>query len=390
MIFGDRVLQAREMQNLSQQKLAEILGCSQAAIAKVEADVRQPSVELTNALADTLGFPVSWFQQPVPAHFPLGSLQFRAKAAKSQRELHKPYYVARTVFEVVESLRARVKTLPIRLQQNVWTSPAEAATAMRSECGLSPDAPILDVVNAIEKLGIVVLGLPIHLELDGVDGFSAWTSTGVPVICLSMLASGDRLRYTAAHELGELALGALPFGSERHKAADDFAGEFLLPERAMRRELIPPISLMTLANLKLKWRVSMAFLLKRAARLAIISSRHERTLWIELSKRGWRKVEPSNLAVEPERPRVFRKMIEVLYGDPINFERFALDCKLKPIFARRLVQSHLAKPSSGSSSVVSVDFSKERGRDVGLIASGKNPAVEIGDIEADATDTSTF
>jgi Zn-dependent peptidase ImmA (M78 family)/transcriptional regulator with XRE-family HTH domain len=383
MIFGDRVLQAREMQNLSQQKLAEILGCSQTAIAKVEADVRQPSADLAKSLADTLGFPVSWFQQPVPAHFPLGSLQFRAKAAKSQRDLHKPYYVARTVFEVVESLRSRVKTLPIRVEQNVWTSPSEAATAMRSECGLSPDSPILDVVNAIEKLGIVVLGLPIHLELDGVDGFSAWTSTGVPVICLSMLTSGDRLRYTAAHELGELTLGALPVGPARHKAADDFAGEFLLPERAMRRELIPPISLTTLANLKLKWRVSMAFLLKRSAKLAIISSRHERTLWIELSRRGWRKVEPSNLAVEPERPRVVRKMIEVLYGDPINFERFALDCNLKPIFARRLVQSHLAKPSIRRSSVVAVDFAQERGRHVNIKSTEKSPIDLFQELQGD-------
>ena len=360
MIFGERILQTREMRDLSQQQLADKVNCSQAAIAKVEADLRQPSSELMAALSEELGFPTAWFERPVASHFPLGSLQFRGKTAKSQRQIHKPYYVARTVFEVAETLRLRVKTLPIRLQRDVWTSASEAATALRSECGISPDAPIDDVVHAIEKLGVVVLGLPIDLELDGVDGFSAWTADGVPVICLSMLSPGDRMRYTASHELGELAMSALPPGRPRHDAADEFAGEFLLPETAMHRELVAPVSLTSLAHLKLRWRVSMAFLTVRAARLGIISARHERTLFVELSKRGWKKAEPANLAVETERPRVIRKMIEVLYGTPINFDMFALDCRLKPIFARRLVQAHLPKPLTTDGAVVSVDFGKRK------------------------------
>lgn len=365
MIFGERVLQAREMRNLSQQQLAEKAGCAQAMIAKIEADLRQPSPELAAALAEELGFPVPWFERPVPSHFPIGSLQFRAKAATSQRKIHRPYYVARTIFEVAESLRSRVKTLPVRLERDAPTSPVddpmaaalEAAVALRSECGIAANAPIDDVIHVVERLGVVVLGLPIDLELDGVDGFSAWTGDGIPVMCLSMFVPGDRLRYTAAHELGELALSALPI-SARHRAADMFAGEFLLPEVGMRREMIPPVSLTALAHLKMRWRVSMQFLAVRAERLGIISARHERSLFMELNKRGWRRAEPSNLAVEPERPRVFRKMIEVLYGDPIDFERFALDCHLRPIFARRLVQVHLSKPAPESQRVVSVDFSR--------------------------------
>lgn len=356
MIFGERILQAREMCNLSQQQLALSVECAQAMVAKVEADIRQPSSELAAALADKLGFPVQWFERPVPSHFPIGSLQFRAKAVTSQRQLHRPYYVARTMFEVAESLRARVKTLPIRLERNALSSAAEAAVSLRSECGIAPTAPIDDLIHAIERLGVVVLGLPLDLELEGVDGFSAWTGDGVPVMCLSMVAPGDRLRYTAAHELGELALSALPV-SERHEAADAFAGEFLLPESAMRREMISPLSLTSLAHLKMRWRVSMAFLAVRAERVGIISPRQERSLFMQLSKRGWRKSEPMNLAVEPERPRVFRKMIEVLYGDPIDFDRFAADCHLRPFFARRLVQTHMSKPRTGTQQLISVDFS---------------------------------
>jgi hypothetical protein len=179
-----------------------------------------------------------------------------------------------------------------------------------------------------------------------------------------MLAPGDRLRYTAGHELGELALSALPVHL-RHGAADDFAGEFLLPEAAMRRELVAPVSLTSLASLKLKWRVSMAFLAMRATRLDIVSARHQRTLFVELSKRGWKKAEPANLAVEPERPRVIRKMIEVLYGNPIDFDRFALDCRLSLVFARRLVQGHLPKPRGAGPAVVPIDFgARKRSRDV--------------------------
>jgi Zn-dependent peptidase ImmA (M78 family)/transcriptional regulator with XRE-family HTH domain len=364
MIFGERVLQAREMRDLSQQQLADNIGCSQGAIARVEANQRQPGEDLMSALSQELGFPTPWFERPVPSHFPLGSLQFRARAARSQRQLHKPYYVARTIFEVAEALRSRVKTVPIRLHRDTWTSAAEAAIALRSESGLALDTPIDDVIHVIERLGVVVLGLPLDLELEGVDGFSAWTADGTPVMCLSMLAPGDRLRYTAGHELGELALSALPVHL-RHGAADDFAGEFLLPEAAMRRELVAPVSLTSLASLKLKWRVSMAFLAMRATRLDIVSARHQRTLFVELSKRGWKKAEPANLAVEPERPRVIRKMIEVLYGNPIDFDRFALDCRLSLVFARRLVQGHLPKPRGAGPAVVPIDFgARKRSRDV--------------------------
>jgi len=289
----------------------------------------------------------------------LGSLQFRAKAARTQRQIKKPYYVARTIYEVAEHLRQRVTPLPILLQQGAWTSASEAAVSLRSECGLAPNTPIADVIRAIEKLGVVVIGLPIDSDMKGIDGFSTWTAESVPVICLSLMVPGDRMRYTAAHELGELALSALPPGDPRHDAANAFAGEFLVPTDALQRELIAPVSLMSLARLKPRWGVSIAMLIMRAAAVGIISARQHRSLFTELSARGWRNAEPASLVVEPERPRVFRKMIEVIYGDPIDFDAFAFECRLRPMFARRLAQAHSPRPRRMAGEVVNVDFGKE-------------------------------
>ncbi len=356
MIFGERVLQAREVAGLTQTELAKIVTCGQPTIAKIEADLLQPSRVLFDAIADRLGFPPSWFEREPVAHFPIGSLQFRAKAAKTKRQLSKPYYVARTIFEVVERLRSRVTSLPVRLHRDIWNSSEDAAHALRSDCGFAPTSPLNNVIRAIERLGVVVVGLPINFHIPGLDGFSTWTAEGIPVICLSLLSPGDRLRYTAAHELGELALNALPPGDIRHDAADAFAGEFLVPRDALKRELITPVSLMTLGRLKPRWGVSIAMLIMRAAAEGIISPRHQRSLFADLSARGWRKSEPANLAVESERPRVFRKMLEVVYGDPIDFERFAFETDLTPLFARRLAQAHLARPQSSTGEVLRIGF----------------------------------
>ena len=338
------------MLDLTQSKLAARVSCTQPTIARLEAEIVQPSDELMERISQALGFPTSWFERPPVAHFPLGSLQFRKKAAKSYRQIRKPYLVARTTYEVAERLRARVRTLPIRLQHSYGRTPEYAAAMLRSECGLAPESPIDDIVRSIEKLGVVVLALPLDVTLTGIDGFSSWTTDGVPVICLSTLASGDRIRYTAAHELGELVLGDRPAGIDRHEAADEFAGVFLLPENAMQREMVSPLSLSSLAKLKIRWRVSIAALIMRAHRLSIISTRQKRSLFTQLSARGWRLREPANLDVVQERPRVFRKTVEVLYGEPIDFARFARECNLSEIFARRLVQPHLPRPRIGHGS----------------------------------------
>ena len=166
------------------------------------------------------------------------------------------------------------------------------------------------MINATERAGIVVLAIPI--SHDDIDAFSAWVeSTPVIAIC-SGKSAGDRRRFSAGHELDHLIMH---FGktirSGEHREADEFAAELLMPEKAMRREIVPPITLASLAALKPRWDVSIQALVYRAHEVGIISDRQYRYLFEQVSIRGWRKREPENLDIPVEKPRALRKIVEL-------------------------------------------------------------------------------
>ena len=92
------------------------------------------------------------------------------------------------------------------------------------------------------------------------------------------------------------------------KQAQRFAGAFLLPESTFS-ELFSP-SLDQLLALKAKVKVSIGLMIKRASELGLV--RHERRLWINLARRGWRLKEPLDDVLEPEAPQFIKRSIELL------------------------------------------------------------------------------
>jgi transcriptional regulator with XRE-family HTH domain len=55
--FGEWLKQRRKQLRLTQREVATAVYCSIAMIKKIEADERQPSIELAQALATTLQIP---------------------------------------------------------------------------------------------------------------------------------------------------------------------------------------------------------------------------------------------------------------------------------------------------------------------------------------------
>jgi hypothetical protein len=66
----------------------------------------------------------------------------------------------------------------------------------------------------------------------------------------------------------------------------------------------------------------------------LIAERQYRCLFEQLSIKGWRTKEPANLDVPVEKPRVLRQMAELLYGQPIEYERMAADLHLSSPFGK--------------------------------------------------------
>ena len=93
--------------------------------------------------------------------------------------------------------------------------------------------------------------------------------------------------------------------------------------------------------MKPRWGVSIQALIRRAQELQIISQRQYKYLFEQLGARGWRMHEP--IAVPVEKPRALRQMAEIIYGDPIDYERFASDTALTVRFLKRLIEAYADK-----------------------------------------------
>jgi Zn-dependent peptidase ImmA (M78 family)/transcriptional regulator with XRE-family HTH domain len=336
-ISGERVKQARELKGMTQSALAKAVGVTQAAIAQVESGAFLASEELIAEIAKRTGQPVRFFVQEPAPEFPLGSLLLRSHKSMTKKELAVTYRNAQLAYEAYLRLRGRLKTLPVKIPK-IAGDPVDAARKTRKALGLSHSDPIPHLLNVLEWHGLLALVVP---HIGSSEAFSLWFQD-TPIMSLSADRSGDRARMTVSHELGHLVMHA---GKSRFDVddseADDFAGEFLLPEDALRKEIRTPVTLSSLAALKPRWRVSIQALIYRAKEIGTITDRQYRYLFEQLSSMGWRKQEPIEIA--PEQPRAFRQMVEMLYGDPIDYRSAAHDLAFESDRLRSMIGYYAPK-----------------------------------------------
>ena len=329
-VNGDRIKQAREIRGLTQAELAERIGYSQATIAHLERNsaqlLLQPSEKIVQAIALQTGFPLQFFYQESGPEFPLGSLLFRSRRSLFTREnRYRAHQLGRLIYEIAEKMSKRVTTIEIRVPR-VWKEdPTTAARVTRTKLGLSPDTPVRNLLNQLEKNGVFIFALP--YIIDEHDSYSVWADSEPrrPVIIISDGKPGDRQRFNLAHELGHLVMhGSFPQGLKKvEDEADLFAAEFLLPEETMKREITPPVTLTSLAELKPRWGVSISTLIVRAEKLKIITERQARYLHMQMREKGWYEQEPENLTFKAEKPRALKRMAEVLHGIPVDPQKVA-------------------------------------------------------------------
>ena len=345
MANGERIRLAREFLGLTQTELAARLNVTQSAIAYAENGRLAASNALVEAIALQTGFPPAFFREPPEPDFPLGSLLFRSKKSVTSREETRAYRHAQVGFLLANGLLRRMKPVSVRIP-SLDDVPAKAAQATRSALGVSPDKPINRLINTLERGGVLVLALPITLK--DIDAFSVWAGSKQerPVIVMSRIPrneDGARYIWSAAHELGHLVLHRQMSGDIEtvEREANQFAGEFLLPETALREELVPPVTLSSLAELKPRWKTSMQALCMRAGEINIITERQKKYLFQQISMRDWRKREPPNLDVKVEGPQSLRQLAEITFGKPINYKVMAHYLTVSEDLAREYVEARL-------------------------------------------------
>ncbi len=337
MIYGERIKQARELRGLTQTELAKRIKVTQGRIAQIEGEFREIADSTLAEIAYHTELPISYFSRKPENWLSSGSLLFRARTSISKREVTQSLRDAEHVFGLAHTM-ARNLDIAVSLNTLEGSHPRDAAKKTRERLGLSPTEPIQNLVRILEGAGVWVLAIP---AMKGRDAFCCWATVDAkqtPVIVISPDCPGDRLAMNVAHELGHLVLHKNQLGRlspELEKEAFAFSAEFLMPELAIRSDLRIPISLSLAARLKPKWGVSIQALVRRAYDLNIISERQYRYLFMQISSKGWRTAEPVPLV--PEKPRLLRKMAEVLYGTTIPIDRIAADADMLPAEVARIL-----------------------------------------------------
>jgi len=326
---------------MTQQDLAKAVGVLQGSIAKIENGRKFPSAKLIAAIAHHVRQPLAFFTQESFLELGDGTLLFRAKANISRKQEVEARRHAEVVFEFGLRLADKFNSLPVAIAP-LKEKPVAAAQLARKQIGLDEISPIPHLIRAVEKAGIFVLAIP---SFEDRYAFAVWGGRDqkIPLIAVAEGASGDRLRFSVAHELGHLVLhkGAFAGSKQVEVEAHEFTAEFLAPEKGIRRELmLQQITLDRLGELKLRWGISIQALLRRSFELGVITERQHRYLLQQVSMRGWRMREPAEYDVPMEKPRLIRQMAERIYGEPLNYELIASEAHLSAENVKLLLERY--------------------------------------------------
>lgn len=313
MINHEMFVLAREYRNLTQEELARRINVTQGSISKVEGGLApERAAELIDRIAAALGFPIEFFHQAGERlGFGSSAFYYRKRVVMSAAD-------RKRISGVVNLLRLSIKKLlnsvelepsrplPLFPLGDFGDSAEYVARALRVAWQL-PDGPIKNLTALIESSGVIVV--PCDFGTNTMDATSLRLADVPPMIFISNVIPGDRWRFTLAHELGHLVMHDLP-NERMEEEADQFAAEFLMPETELKAQFkrYPRIRLQDLANLKPYWKVSMAALLVRATTLDNLTASQSRSLWMQMSKAGYKMHEPQPLPVE--QPENFESLFQ--------------------------------------------------------------------------------
>lgn len=330
---GSRLVEARRARGLSAADLASMVEVSAQSLSKYENDHQTPRRDTVDRLARTLGLPAQYFFRPHD-QADARPIFWRSRLSAQTVDLDRASVRLEWLKEVVDYLGGffdfptlslldfKVPADPTRIGTDLIE---EAAAAVRSEWNVRR-GPLPDIVEKLEGSGILVSR--IHVRAEKVDAFSQWSDRfGIPFIMLSRdKASAARQRFDAVHELAHILLHR---GVTRdhlnnratykllERQADAFASHVLLPEVDFLEELYAP-TLDGFLSLKERWGVSVAAMIMRCRSLDLLNDDAAKRMWMNYTRRGWRKGEPFDGKMEKEAPHLVRRSFEMLLEEGVQ------------------------------------------------------------------------
>ena len=334
-----RLVQARDSRGITQVALGELIDRNSSSISRWEAGGQSPEPDALKALARALNMPMGFFLRSLPDHG-LAPMFFRSMASTTQSVRKRVQARLRWAQEISVSLQEWVDLPDVnvpRLDVTDYRQIADEdiedkANECRAQWGLG-SSRIADVLLVLENAGIVVVKDEVgSVKMDGLSNWSGADNRPYVLIAQDK-DTCVRSRMDAAHELGHLVfhrglkpktLNSSSDFNEIERQAFDFAGAFLMPAETFSAEVWSP-SLNSFEALKERWKVSIGAMIKRCARLGMLSEEYQRRLWKNYSTRGWRKSEPLDDELELEHPRLLSRSVRLLVEEKVCDRKTLLD-----------------------------------------------------------------
>ena len=325
---GERLKQARVLRGLTVAELAEKVEQQRQTLSMYEINKSQPSEKIVEALSRELQFPKRFFyEESVSCR---GTVYFRSLLTTNKRYRNEQIAKMRILSQVYRLLQDYIE-FPEFDSSEIPTglTPSNAANHLRDVWGLGQN-PIDNIVTLVERHGILVTTF--STSTDDIDAFSEplevdGTSTFL-IAYSNNKTSASRVHFDIAHELGHIFMHEWSDDIEdlskeefktREQQANDFAAAFLLPADAFKKDLLAgePLSLAYYKQLKRKWRVSIAAMIRRARDLGVITTDNYQMLIRTMQRRGQRKEEPLDDVLVTASPALLKTSVVMLLHENV-------------------------------------------------------------------------
>ncbi|WP_324282033.1 XRE family transcriptional regulator [Cyanobacterium aponinum UTEX 3221] len=281
--IASNLIRYRKGLHISQQSLAEQTGVTRQTINNYEKAKTLPDSKTLSVLAKILGVTLDDILRPIDQLPQTNNFCFRCHCKFTQKPQFISYVEnllnAYTALEVAVGLPPySPETTPCNVLEGNENRIQQIAKSFRLRLGIG-DAPIPNLFEAVEELGLKVLRLPV--EQKDFFGLSACSnSQGAFVLINTHNISIERQLFTLAHEIGHLIFHRDEYQNQlmisesreeqkaREKVADYFASHLLVSKTAFD---LARQNMNNLVELKTYFRVSYTMILKRLDELGIDS-----------------------------------------------------------------------------------------------------------------------
>lgn len=355
-VNGDKLRLVRLAMRCRQTDMASMLDIPQSHLSAMENHARPVPDSLISRLSFMSGFPLDYLAEPLRIELPSSSALWYRKARDKYRKSEEGQAYCQLVFDTFEPLTHSLSARPVMLRPIKDCSPIEAADHVRHTLKARRSTPIENLTFQAELAGVRVIGIGIpalatkDIELgssaedgDEFEAFSFWTRDELPVVFIRSDIAPDRYNWALAHELIHLVMHSSYTGSIRdaERQGQEGTSELLLPRDAMVDSFASGTSVRQFCAIAQRWNVSLKSAVLRAAQLDIMNDGNKR-YYLGADRNG----AGAGVQVRRQKPRFYRQMCEVLFGNPVSPSEVARRIRSARTLVQDVLSAHSGAPEN--------------------------------------------